>query len=176
MAVKNEWEMIDEKIGYVVYENSFPSGLIRCYFSFEDVPPLEEYKEGKEYWKYIGSAQSLKFNLKNKTTGEVVQLNELMGIMYPTIDDPDNNVYQIQQIAENNKIFIYIALTYRDPSVKGRKLTDEQLTALNEYFNNRLRSPGKKILILPENICGDPSKCKGEILTDIGLTTYDEKK
>jgi len=170
-----QWEMINVKRGYIVYENSFPSGLIRCYFSFEDVAPLEEYRDKEEFWKYVGSAQSIKFDLKCKETGEVVELKELMGIMYPDAEDDSHPLFMIQRLAEHSQVFVYIALGFRDPKLKGEQFTIEQLTALNEYFNNRIKTPNKKILILPESICGDPSKCKGEILTDIGLTSFENK-
>ena len=113
LETKHEWEMINTKIGYIIYENSYPNRHVRCYFSEEEVEPIEEYKEGEEFWNYAGSAQSLKFDLKCKKTGKVLEYKELMGIMYPDGEKCEGDISVIQKIAESFQIFPYIAVCYR---------------------------------------------------------------
>ena len=77
--------------------------------------------------------------------------------------------------AEDQKVWVYGALCYATPDGKEGTLDLDQLRALNEFFNARLRSPGKKILILPSTFRADPATCKALVLTDVGMLPEDEE-
>ena len=173
MSKKHNWEMVNIRAGYIIYENSYPNRMTRCYFSEEDVEPIEEYKEGDEFWKFAGSAQSIKFDMRCKNTAVTVKFDELLGIMYPDSQKCKGDIAIIQTIAEEFQIYIYVALCYRGPKGEVIELSTEQLHVLNEYFNAKLRTPGKKILILPEKLCGPPEMCFGSILVDTGMTSFE---
>ena len=173
MSSKRKWEMINIRTGYIIYESSYPNSYTRCYFSEEEVEPVEEYKEGEEFWKFAGSAQSVRYDLKDAVTGEVVELKELLGIMFPDGKKCGGEIATLQDIAEPQQIFIYLALCFRGTHGEEIELSDKQIQALNEYFNDRLYTPGKKILILPERFGGPPERLFGHILVDVGLTSME---
>ncbi|MCK5342864.1 MAG: hypothetical protein KAR20_05640 [Candidatus Heimdallarchaeota archaeon] len=170
---EHQWEMINIRTGYIIYESSYPNSFTRCYFSEEEVEPVEEYKEADEFWKFAGSAQSVRYNLKCAKTSKIVKLDELLGIMFPDGKKCGGDIEVLQRISEPQQIFIYLALCFRGAKGEEMELTNEQLQALNEYFNDRLRTPGKKILILPERFAGPPERCFGHILIDVGLTSME---
>ncbi len=63
---QHEWTMIN-----VQTDLSSLKIVIRChrtstYFSFEERPPLEEYREGEHFWNVMQSAQTFRFDLACK--------------------------------------------------------------------------------------------------------------
>ena len=121
------------------------------------------------------SAQTIQFNLRCEKCKKIVSLRNLMAIMQCEHCTEDCPLNLISQTAEEQKIWAYGALCYATPEGKEGTLDLEQLLALNEFFNARLKSPGKKILILPSAFRANPSSCKAIILTDVGMLPEDEE-
>ncbi len=164
---KHTWKMTNVRSGFIVTEKCYHCNLVRTYFSFEDVPPKDEYKEGDHYWNYAGSAQSIKFNMECTLCGKVVTFDELMGLMQCVGCDAKCHLNMISQICEAQNIWVYAGLAHH--AGREEDLTPEKLEILSSYFTSRLRTPGKKILVLPGSLRRNPETCRGEILKDVGM-------
>lgn len=168
------YEMINIRQGYIVVEHEIFSHTMRSYFSTESAVPKEEYREGNKVWKYSGMAQSFRFEIKDRESGEITPFNELLGLMYFDNCKPESEIYKIGDLAHNNKIFIYIAITYEADDGSKLNIPLEKLRILNAYFNERLRTSSKKILILPDYFNLYKQLSYGEIMIDVGLTSMEE--
>ena len=172
---KHVWNIVDAQDGSIVAEKCFHCNRVREYFTREQAPPKEEYREGPHYYNFMTSAQTIQFNLQCEKCGKVVALGNLMAIMQCEHCTEDCPLNLISSPAEEQKIWAYGALCYATPDGKEGTLDLEQLHALNEFFNARLMSPGKKILILPSIFRADPATCKALVLTDVGMLPEDEE-
>lgn len=89
------YEMINIRPGYIVVEHEIFSHSMRSYFSSESSVPKEEYREGNKVWKYSGTAQSFRFDIRDTRTDEVVTFSELLGLMYFDNCKHDSDIYKI---------------------------------------------------------------------------------
>ncbi len=174
-SARNRYEMINIQTGYLVVEHEIFSKSMRSYFSAEPVVPKEEYREGAKVWKYSGMAQSFRFDIRDNETGTVIKFDELLGLMYYGNCKPDSEIYKIGEMAMENKIFIYIAITYEADDGSRLHMDMEKIHVLNRYFNERLRTGNKKILILPDYFELYKQLSYGEIMLDVGLTSMTEE-
>jgi hypothetical protein len=167
-ACRHSWKMTDVRYGFVVTEKCYHCRDERRYFSEEHTPPKEEYRDGEHFWDYLGSSQSVKFNLKCEKCGEKVVLDELLGLMTCSgcITDCDFNM--IAGICEGQRIWVYGALLYRCEDARKPE-TAGKLAVLSQYFNDRIQTPGKKILVLPDWLVKDFDQCRCTVLEDIGM-------
>jgi hypothetical protein len=169
------YELADIQPGYVIIEREMYSKAARSYFSAEPVPPKEPYREGSQVWSFWDTAQSFRFAVRDNTTGEVVRFDELLGLMYYACCDANSDLYRIGELAHDNKISIYVAITYEAPDGSRLNIALDKLAILNRAFNERLRTAGKKILILPDYFGLYKEVSYGQIMLDFGLTTMEEK-
>jgi hypothetical protein len=167
-ACKHSWKMSDVRYGFLVVEKCFHCNEERSYFTLEHVPPKEEYREGPHFWDYMGSAQSVKFNLRCSDCGETVELDELLGLMTCARCTPDCEANVISHICEPQRVWVYVALCHR-PEDSRKILTADKLGVLSKYFNDRIRTPGKKILVVPGWYVKDIDICRGDVLKDVGM-------
>jgi hypothetical protein len=172
-AEKPRYEMVNVQLGYVIIEHDIYSRAMRSYFSSEPVPPKEEYREGKQIWKYSGMAQSFRFDLREVSSGEVVKFDELLGLLYYGCCKKDSEVFRVGEVAHDLNISLYFAITYEGPDGSRLKMPSDKLRALNRAFNDRLRTPVKKILILPDMFNLYQQISYGEIMIDFGLTSLE---
>ncbi len=170
----HRYEMVNVRPGYVIVERDLFSSAVRSYFSAEPVPPKDEYREGNRIWKYSGMAQSFQFDVRDNTTGEVVKFRELLGLVYYGSSPENSDLHRIGEIAHENKISIYAAITYEGPDGSRINLSPEKVRILNRVFNDRIRTPEKKILILPDLFNLYRAVSYGEIMIDFGLTSMEE--
>lgn len=167
------WKMINITPGYVIYEDCAKIREVRSYFSKEPVEVVEEYFDGKHHWKSTGSAQSIQFDMQNNKTNEIVTFKELMGLMLCTEAKEESPIYPLIQLGPQQNIWIYIALSYDSP--EGRDaLSLEKIGILNDYFNERINTPDKKVLIVPHQLAGAPTKYDGIMIQDVGLTEMEQ--
>jgi hypothetical protein len=164
---EHTWKMTNVRDGFIVTEKCYHCKLDRVFFSYEDVPPKDEYKEGDHYWNYAGSAQSMKFDMECTQCGKVVSFEDLMGLMHCVGCDATCPFNIVSQICEGQNIWVYGALAYH--LGKHIDLPVESLDVLTDYFTSRLRTPGKKILVLPGSLRTSPDTCRGEMLKDVGM-------
>jgi hypothetical protein len=166
---KHKWEMADIRYGYLVVEGCPKCGGRSSFFSEEFVPPVDEYREGDHFWIYLGSSQAVKFNLKCTKCKRLVNLDDMMGLMMSTCNDPQCKVAQIG-IKEGKGTMVYVALCADNSHTLGKCVSAKGIKALNEYFNQNLKASGKKIVIVPCDKCCNIDKCEGIIIADKGLT------
>ena len=165
---KHFWTITNVRDGFIVEEKCFHCQQIITYFSYEDIPPKEQYREGDHFWNYSGSAQSARFDLKCGKCDQVVEYEELMGLMYCASCTQECDLNIISRICESQKIWVYAALSHSSPE-KEIRLPLDKIRILTDYFNQQIRTPGKKILVVPGWLRKNPEKCLGEVLKDVGM-------
>jgi hypothetical protein len=165
----HKWKMVDILYGYLVMKGCPKCGGRASFFSTEAVAPIEEYKEGDHFWIYLGSSQATKFNLRCAKCDETVHLDDLMGLMMSTCDRPQCAVANISK-SEGKATSVYVALCADSTHSSGKCIGAECINALNEYFNQNIKTPWKKILVVPCSKCCSIDLCEGIVIADIGLT------
>ncbi len=174
-APEPRYQLADIQPGYVIIEREMYSKVARSYFSAEPVPAKEPYREGSQVWSFWEMAQSFRFSVRDNQTGETVRFDELLGLLYYASCKPDSELYRIGELALANKVFIYVAIAYEAPDGSRLDIPLEKLEVLNKAFNARLRTPDKKILILPDYFGLYKELSYGQIMLDFGLTAIEEK-
>jgi hypothetical protein len=168
------YEMVNIRPGYVIVERDLFSSAVRSFFSAEPVPPKEEYREGNRIWKYSGMAQSFQFDVCDNSSGEIIKFRELLGLVYYGSTAEESVIHQVGEIAHENRISIYVAITFEGPDGSRKNLSPEKIRILNTTFGERIKTPGKKILILPDLFNLYKAVSYGEIMIDFGLTSMEE--
>ncbi len=171
----HRYEMVHVRPGYVIVERDLFSRAVRSYFSAEPIPPKEEYREGNRIWKYSGMAQSFQFDVRDNETSEIVKFSELLGLLYYGCAAKDTDIHRIGEIAHENRISIYVAITYEAEDGSRINISEDKIRILNRLFNDRLESRDKKILILPDFFNLYKAVSYGEIMIDFGLTAMEEE-
>jgi hypothetical protein len=161
--------MTDVRSGYLVVEGCAECGARSSFFSMETAPPLEDYHEGTHFWTHLGSSQAVKFHLTCEMCRAKVDLNDMMALMLSTCQDPDCEVATIAK-REGKGAWIYVALCADSTHGSGKCVSDEGIRALDEYFNQNIRQPGKKTVVVPCRRCSSIDRCRGIVIADTGLT------
>lgn len=167
------YEMVDIQPGFVIIEKEMYSQAARAYFSAEPAPPKEPYRDGGQVWSFWELAQSVRFAVKDTETGEVTRLDELLGLVFYGSADPAGDLYQIGDLAQESKVSIYVAVTYEAPDGSRVNIPMDKIRLLNRFFNERLRSRDKKILILPDLFGLYRELTYGQIMLDFGLVAME---
>ncbi len=167
------YQMVDVTPGHVVMEHDLMSRAMRSYFSAEQVAPVEEYREGDHIWHFAGTAQAIQFDVRDNRSGEIIPFRELLGLTYYGCAKPETALRRLGDVAHENGISVYVAVAYENPDGSVRALASEKIRVLNALFNDRLRTPGKKILILPDVFDLYRTMSYGEIMIDFGLTSME---
>jgi len=164
------YELANVTPGFVIVEKEMNTRVTRAYFSPEPVPPKESYREGAGVWHFAEAAQSFRFSVRDTATGEITRFDELLGLLYYGCLDAGSPVHRIGEIAHAVGISLYVAIAYESPQGKPLELSAAKITMLNRAFNDRLRTRGKKILIVPDlfGLFGQVSH--GQLMLDFGLT------
>ena len=164
------YEMSGVRQGWVVVEHEIRTMAKRAYFSAGPASPVEEYREGKDVWTPAEVAQSFRFDLRDNETGETIPFDELLGLAFWGSCPKSSAIWDLGDVAQEQRISVYVAVTFGGGDVPARSLAPEKLRALNRYFNERLRDPGKKILILPDLFGLYREFSHGHTMVDPGLT------
>jgi hypothetical protein len=167
------FQMVNVRLGHVIMERDVLSPAVRSYFSDEPIPAREEYREGPHRWRYSGMAQSFQFDIRDEQTGNVVPLREMLGLIYYANAAPDSVLRRLGEIAHENGISVYAAVAYENPDGTVRVLAPEKVRLLNALFNERVRTPGKTILILPDLFDLYRTLSYGDIMIDFGLASME---
>lgn len=166
------YEMVNVRPGYLVIEQENHTLARRSYFAAERTPPLEEYREGTQFWKPQEAAQTFQFDVRDAETGEVVRFGELVGLLYYACCAKDSIVYQMGDLAHDQRISLYVAIT-TEGTEGSAPLSLEKVRVLSALFNERLTSPRKKVLILPDLFGLRREITYGQIAIDFGLTSME---
>lgn len=173
MAVDNcqhEWSIINIRNGYMVTEGCIHTGARQSFFSLEDNPPIDSYVDGEHLWKYLGSSQAVKFDLECKKCGITVNLDSVVGMMLCTNCMSECNAGALSQLVGRDKTWVYVALCADTSHLSGKCVSLDATRALTEYFNSRIKTPGKQIMFVPCSFVIDMDICQGEVIADTGLT------
>ena len=173
----HQWEMVNTCPGFILTETCHKCNLVSTYFSREDNPPLEEYRDGDHFWNVMTSAQSVRFDLKCKLCNTLVTFDELSSLMLCTGCKTDCDVYKLLQKYSGERTWIYVAFGFKPFSDKT-KLSNEKIAILEDYFNKRRKSSKSSIKIVPYEMINDPDSCTGEFIMDtsmLSLTAPDTK-
>jgi len=164
------YELANVTPGFVIVEKEMNTRVTRAYFSPEPVPPKESYREGAGVWHFAEAAQSFRFSVRDTATGEITRFDELLGLLYYGCLDAGSPVHRIGEIAHAVGISLYIAIAYESPQGQPLELSAAKITMLNRAFNDRLRTRGKKILIVPDLFGLHGQVSHGQLMLDFGLT------
>ncbi len=156
--------------GYLVVEGCFHCRQRTSFFSEEPVPPIDDYREGDHFWTHLGSFQASKFDVTCKKCSKDIPLNDVMATMLCVQCDPECGVYKISAGDQKGKTWVYVALCADTSHASRHCVSEEGLRALNEYFNENLQDPLKKIVVVPCDLRKSVDTCQGIVLADIGLT------
>ncbi|MFH1676681.1 MAG: hypothetical protein ABIC40_06615, partial [bacterium] len=69
----------------------------------------------------------------------------------------------------DKNVWIYLALCSDSSHRSGECIGDEEINALNEYFNGNIKTPGKRVIFLPCSERKSIEFCEGEIIADVGM-------
>lgn len=163
------WSMINIRSGYLVVEGCHRCKARSSFFSMESVPPVDDYQEGEHFWTYLGSFQAVKFDLACEDCGEIVDLNDMMGLMLSTCREPGCEVARIAAEGEKGT-WVYVALCADSTHASGKCVSDAGIKALTEYFNRNIKDREKKIIVVPCMKCKSIDTCEGIVIADTGLT------
>jgi hypothetical protein len=166
------FEMVNVRPGYLMIEQENHTLARRSYFAAERVPPMEEYREGNEFWKPQAAAQTFQFDVRDTLTGEVVPFGELVGLLYYACCAKGSTIHRIGELAHDQRVSLYVAITTED-AAGAAPMPLEKVRVLNTLFNERLTSPGKKVLILPDLFGLHREIAYEQIAIDFGLTSME---
>ncbi len=169
----HRYAMVNVRPGYVIVEHEVFSKEMRSYFSAQALPPVEEYREGPQIWKFSGMAQSFQFDLRDCTTGNVTKFDDLLGLVPYSGCGTDTDIFRLGELAQAERIWIYVAITHRPVETTRQAEWLEKLQLLNRYFGERLETPNKKVLILPDYFGLYKQFSHGQIMADFGLTSME---
>jgi hypothetical protein len=166
----HRWAIVRQRGGFLVVEGCFHCRNRISFFSEEPVPPVDDYREGDHFWSHLGSFQASKFDLRCERCGAEVALPEVMSLLLCLKCNPQCGVYKAGAESGHPGAWVYAALCANTSHAGGACVSDKGLKALNEYFNQDLHDPGKKILIVPCRLRPFVDTCEGVVLADVGLT------
>jgi hypothetical protein len=167
------YERVNVRPGFVTIEQGRFGRKHRAYFSEGPTPDREEYREGSEEWKHVCDAQSIRYDLKDTRTGEIVRLDELLGLLYYASARPGSALHGLGSLAHDQNIHVYVAIPAERGDGRRENLPLEKISALNFAFNERLRTREKMILILPDHFGVYKDLTYGEIMIDFGMTSME---
>ncbi|MCX6258129.1 MAG: hypothetical protein NTW49_09590 [Bacteroidia bacterium] len=164
----HQWEMTNVQPGFIITEKCAHCKIISTYFSNEQRPPLEEYREGDHFWNVMESAQSIRFDLKCHNCDLLVEYTELCGIMLCTGCSEECKLGKIMKQLENERTWLYVAFGFL-PVYKKKKLSDKKILYLEDYFNQRRKSTVSHVKFVSHELIDDIADCYGEVIKDIGM-------
>ena len=165
----HKWSMVNIRNGYLVVEGCYKCKARASFFSTEPRPPVDDYQDGEHFWTYLGSFQAVKFDLACDSCREVVDLNDMMGLMLSTCRNPECEVARITAQAGKGT-WVYVALCADSTHASGKCVSDAGVQALTEYFNGNIKDPEKEVIVVPCVKCKSIDTCQGIVIADTGLT------
>jgi hypothetical protein len=162
--------MTNVRPGYLVIEGCFHCRNRISFFSEEAVAPIDDYHEGEHFWSHLSHYQAAQFDLKCGECSAEISLKEVMALMLCTNCDPKCGVYAAGKHEPGTKTWVYAALCANTSHSPNKCIAPESLRALNEYFNQGIKDPAKKIVVVPCSLRKSVDTCQGIVLADFGLT------
>jgi len=167
-SCKHIWEMTNIKPCFIITENCFECKKISTYFSLEEKPPIEEYRDEEHYWNVMDHAQSIRFDLQCKECEKIVKLDEFAGLMMCTSCEENCKIYSLMKELEKERTWVYVAFGFL-PVDEKKQLSEEQISILEDYFNQRRQSTTSRIKVVSGELIDDFSLCYGDIIKDADM-------
>jgi hypothetical protein len=164
----HQWTMINIRPGFIITESCYKCQKISCYFSNDEKPPLEEYRDGDHFWNVMQSAQTFRFELECTACHIIVQYDELLGLMMCTGCDENCKVEHLRKELEKERTWVYVAYGFL-PVNEVKRLGQEKIAILEEYFNQRRKTSKSKIKIVSYEMISNVENCYAEVIKDVGL-------
>ena len=169
-ACHHQWAMTNLRSGYLVIEGCFHCRNRISFFSQEPVSPIDDYHEGEHYWSHLAHYQASQFDLKCEKCFAEMRLKDVMALMLCMKCNPECGVYAAGAQEPGQKTWVYAALCADTSHSIKRCIPSESIRALNEYFNQGIKDPAKKIVVVPCSLRKSVDTCQGIVLADFGLT------
>jgi hypothetical protein len=169
-ACRHQWTMTNVRPGYLVIEGCFHCRNRISFFSQESVAPIDDYHEGEHFWSHLAHYQASQFDLKCEKCSAEVPLKEVMALMLCMKCNPSCGVYAAGTQKPGQKTWVYAALCANTSHSPKKCISPKSLSALNEYFNQGIKDPAKKIVVVPCRLRKSVDTCQGIVLADFGLT------
>lgn len=166
---RHQWTIVNVRNGYIVTEGCYHCGGRASFFTIEDLFHRDTYADGDHRWRFLGSAQAVKFDLQCETCGKVVNLDKVIALMLCTECRDDCEAAMVKQQEGNEDAWVYVALCAYSTHWDGQCVGIEEVAALNEYFNSHIKTPGKKIIFVPCTMRKSIDLCQGEVIADVGM-------
>ncbi len=164
-SCKHLWQISNIKPCFIITEFCYKCKKTTTYYSLEERPPIEEYQEEGHFWNTLGHDQSIRFDLQCEKCGKLVKMEELAGLMMCTGCEEDCKVYSLMKDLEKERTWVYVAFGFL-PFDERKQLDQEQISILEDYFNQRRKSLTSKIKIVSGDIIDNFSLCYGDIIKD----------
>ena len=169
-ACHHKWAMTNLRSGYLVIEGCFHCRNRISFFSQEPVAPIDDYHEGEHFWSHLAHYQASQFDLKCEKCSAEMQLKDVMALMLCMRCNPECGVYAAGAQEPGQKTWVYAALCAETSHSTRKCIPPESIRALNEYFNQGIKDPAKKIVVVPCSLRKSVDTCQGIVLADFGLT------
>jgi hypothetical protein len=141
------------------------------FFAIEDRHHMDTYVDGDHVWRFLGSSQAIKFDFQCAKCGRIVKLDNVVALAL-CVNCKD--VCKAADMAKGDEnTFVYLALCNETKHHEGNCVSEEEVQALTEYFNCRIKTPGKKILFVPCSMRGSIDFCQAETIADADLRELD---
>ena len=161
----HRWEMVNVASGLIVMKKCFHCGKVSTCFTFHNKPPLEPCHEEEHFWNFVQGDEALHFDLKCRSCGTLVKLDELVGLMVCTGCDQRCEVDMLRRKLEQEGTQVWVALSGR-PVDERKQLPPEKLAALQEYISQHRESSKSKIKIVSHEMVKSIDNCYAEVVRD----------
>ena len=159
------WEMINIANGLVVMKKCFHCTKVSTCFIFHNYPPMEPVHEQEHFWNFMESDPALHFDLKCTKCDTLEKLDELVGLMLCTGCNQTCDVDILRRQLGPKNTRVYIALGRR-PIDERKKLPEEKINILQDYFSQQSSSLKTKIKIVSHEMIKSIETCYAEMIND----------
>ncbi len=170
---RHEWSIINLRSGYLVTEGCAHCGGRTSFFALEDRHHMDSYVDGDHIWKFLGSSQAVKFDLKCNKCGKEVILEKTQALAMCVNCRDDCKAAAKGEGQGDENTWVYLALCVLSTHEYGECVPGEETRALTEYFNSKIKTPGKKIIFVPCILRDNIDFCQAEIIADVGMKDID---
>lgn len=168
-SCRHEWKIINLRNGYLVTEGCTICGGRASFFAMEDHHHLDTYVDGKHKWRFFGSSQATRFDLQCTQCEKIIELKNVISLMFCTECRDDCDVLDKKKNEKGENTWIYVALCPDCMHESGTCVSDEEIQALDEYFNGNIKMPGKRVCFVPCSKRISVDLCQGDIIADVGM-------
>ncbi|MHC4531958.1 MAG: hypothetical protein ACYS18_03010 [Planctomycetota bacterium] len=159
------WDMTNISSGLIVMKRCFQCGKVSTCFTSQ-TPPLEPSHEDKHFWNFMGGDPALHFDLTCSKCGVLVKMSELVGLMLCTGCDEACQVCSLKAELEPEGTRVCIVCGCR-PIDERKQLPEEKFAALEQFFDQHVKSLKSNIKLVPQQMVRSVEKCYADVVSDL---------